>query len=259
MSLLKQFLMDNFQPLDWQVENLRLTAFPSPSVQFNLETNWWADLMGVPPENSILQARQGILRQEGQLEDKRLTLTIHPDRINWLVAASEVEEAIALPVIGPFEEMLSIFLPLMFRWFESDTCPPLSRLAFGAILLSPIDSKQLGYQQLDRLLPSVELDTEGISDFLYKINRPRATTTQIEELQINRLSTWSVATLRQVNFIMGQTVSASQRSEVFACRLELDINTNQDFNDELQPVQLPEIFNELVDFGREIAREGDVS
>lgn len=251
--------MDSFQPLDWQVENLRMTAFPSPSVQFDPETNWWNDLMGAPPETSIHRARQGLLRQEGQLEDKRLILTIQPDRINWLLTAIEVEEEIDLPIIGPFEEMLGIFLPLMLRWFELDTCPPLSRLAFGAVLLSPVDTKQLGYQQLDSFLPSVELDTEGISDFLYQINRPRDTITQIEGLQINRLSKWNVATLRQVNFIVGQTtVRTSPRQEVFACRLELDINTHQDFNGELLPEQLPEVFNELVNLGREITREGDI-
>jgi hypothetical protein len=132
-------------------------------------------------------------------------------------------------------------------------------LAFGAVLLSPVDTKQLGYQQLNRLLPFIELDTEGISDFLYQINRPRDTTTQIEGLQINRLSKWNVATFRQVNFIVGQTsVRTSRRSEVFACRLELDMNTHQDFSGELLPEQLPEVFNELIALGREIKNEGDV-
>ncbi len=214
--------------------------------------------MGAPPETSIHRARQGILRQEGQLEDKRLILTSQPGRINWLFAAIEDKEEMALPIIGSFDEMFEVFSPLMLRWFESDTCPPLSRLAFGAVLLSPVDAKELGYQQLNGLLPSIELDTEGISDFLYQINRPRDTTLQIEGLQINRLSKWSVVTLRQVNFILGQTsVRTSQRQEVFACRLELDMNTHQDFNGELLPEQLPEVFNELIDLGREIANEGD--
>ena len=253
--------MDNFQPLDWQVENLRMTAFPSPSAEFNLETDWWTDLIGVPPETSIRRARQGILHQEGQFEEhKRLILTIQPNRINWLFAAIEAEEESTLPIAGSFEEMLGIFLPLIHRWFEFDTCPPLSRLAFGAVLLFPVDTRQLGYQQLDRLLPSIELDTEGISDFLFQINRPRDDITQIEGLQINRLTKWSVITLRQVNLILGQmSMKTLERQEVFACRLELDINTHQDFNGELQPEQLPELFNELVDLGREIAGKGDVS
>ena len=252
--------MNGLPSLDWQVENLRMTAFPSPSARFTQEPSWWTDLMKEAPETSVRQARRQLLRQEGQLSGGRLTLTIQPNRINWQFAATrEEEEEVALPIIGPFEKTLDIFLPLMVKWFELDTCPPLSRLAFGAVLLFPVDSLQSGYQQLDRLLPSIELDTEGISDFLYQINRPKSTTTQIENLQINRLSKWSVATLRFINVIMDQTpITVTPNQGVSACRLELDINTQKDFDGELLPEQLPEIFNELVNFGEEIASDGDI-
>jgi hypothetical protein len=47
-------------------------------------------------------------------------------------------------------------------------------------------------------------------------------------------------------------------SEIYACRLELDINTPQSFQNELPYDQLNNIFQELVDLGREIATEGDI-
>jgi hypothetical protein len=43
-----------------------------------------------------------------------------------------------------------------------------------------------------------------------------------------------------------------------AVRLDLDINTTADFSSELPSEQLPKIFRELIELGREIAREGDV-
>jgi hypothetical protein len=250
--------MPDAQALNWQVENLRLTAFPSPSTPFDLQANWWTDLTGEQPENTEHRARQGILKQEGWYQDNLLVLLNQPDRVNWLFAAPEVDEETILPIIGPFDDLLNIFQPLMLRWFELDTCPPLSRLAFGAVLLFPVDTRQLGYQQLDRLLPYVDLSAEGISDFAYQINRPRDANTQIENLRINRLSKWRVFRLRQ-HFLTGHNIErVLPAQEVFACRLELDINTHQDFSGELPPEQLSEVFDELVNLGREIARDGDV-
>lgn len=39
----------------------------------------------------------------------------------------------------------------------------------------------------------------------------------------------------------------------------MDINTVPDFQGELSREQLPQVFQELVDLGREIAKEGDIS
>jgi hypothetical protein len=252
--------MDNFPQLDWQVRNLRVTAFPGPSAQFNQEPNWWAELMGEPPETSLRQSRREILEQEDHLENGRLSLTVQPNRINWLFSAIIDEEEIAVPIIGPFEETLGIFLPLMERWLQLDTCPPLSRIAFGTILLFPVDSQQIGYQQLNELLPSITLDPEeDVSDFSYQINRPRNTITQVEDLRINRLSKWQVSTIRYASLIVGQTSTRESSAQALsACRLELDINTHQDFNSEFRSEHLLIVFNELVDLGREIARQGDV-
>jgi len=254
--------MGDFQ-LDWQVENLRLTAFPGPSVAPIQETNWWADIMGHQPENSIHRRRQGILRQSGQFEDGQLVLQIQPDRITWLFAPrEETEEEISdLPIIGPFNEMLDIFLPRMHSWFELENTPSLSRLAFGAVFLYPVDSVQEGYQYLNRFLPFIESgNIEGASDFSYQINRPRDTNTEIEGLEINRLSKWSVITVRHINVTMSPaSARVLPRREISACRLQLDVNTHQEFDGELIPKQLPEVFNELVEFGREIASDGDIA
>jgi hypothetical protein len=44
----------------------------------------------------------------------------------------------------------------------------------------------------------------------------------------------------------------------FACRLELDINTVPEFQDEFDRGRLPSILRELADLGLEIANRGDI-
>ena len=131
--------------------------------------------------------------------------------------------------------------------------------AFGAVLLRPVENRQAGYQQIAAYLPHVQLDPEGASDFLYQINRPRNSNSGIPDLRINRLSKWSIAASMESTFSFGSTSAAHfPGPRHFACRLELDINTVPDFRDELAREQLPQIFQELVDLGKEIAKAGDI-
>ncbi|MDP3063830.1 MAG: hypothetical protein Q8O40_11575 [Chloroflexota bacterium] len=44
----------------------------------------------------------------------------------------------------------------------------------------------------------------------------------------------------------------------YACRLELDINTPGDYADEIPREGLGKVFEELVTFGVEIAKRGDI-
>jgi len=244
----------------WQVETLRLTAFPGPAVQV-AEPTWWIDLVREPPETKISRPRMGGFQEEGPFKGGKLLLRVQPSRIDWLFTTVEDQEREieSFPTIGPFPESLDTFLPLMCRWFEFETCPSVQRLAFGAILLQPVKNKQAGYRQISPYLPSVQLDPEGSSDFSYRINRPRDTSSGITGLKINRLSNWSVATWRRAELSVGQTwMGYFQAQEHYACRLELDINTAPYFQGELHREQLPLIFQELVDLGKKIATEGDI-
>jgi hypothetical protein len=252
--------MDDFPSLDWQAERLRVTAFPASSSLIE-EVTWWAEMTNIQPEEITRRRSQGLFRQVGPFETGQLNLTIQPGRINWLFAPIEGDERSIddFPVLGSFENVLDMFLPLMRRWLELETRPMLNRLAFGAVLLYPVENRQIGYEQLDSFLPTIELDTEGVSDFQYQINRPRPSNTQIEGLEINRLSKWSVAATRQVHVQMrGDSVGGLSGNELSACRLELDMNTSQYFQGELVPNQLPEVFDELINLGREIVRRGDI-
>ena len=162
-----------------------------------------------------------------------------------------------LPLIGPFPKSLESFVPLMRNWLNS--CLPVVRVAFGAILLQPVKTQQEGYQLIAEYLPSVKLSPGESSDFSYQINRPRDSKTGIPNLRINRLTKWSVAQYFERRVPMAPGAIRHFDSEVrLDCRLELDINTAPDFQEDLPSGELSRIFEELVALGEEIATKGDL-
>jgi hypothetical protein len=50
-----------------------------------------------------------------------------------------------------------------------------------------------------------------------------------------------------------------EREDLYIVRLELDINTSADFQEELPSDRLNDIFDELAKLGMEIAEKGDIS
>jgi hypothetical protein len=250
-------------PLElWRVESLRLTAFPSPSAQI-IEPSWWRDLQGEEPENRVSQPRKGGLKEEGPFAGGNLVLGVAPTRIDWIYAQTvdEKRQSEGFVTIGSLHDSVTIFAQLMNRWFELDTCPPVQRLAFGVVMLQPVENLPAGYRQLMQYLRFMQFDdVENTSDFLYQINRIRSSTV-VPGLRINRLSKWSVAyTQRQI--ISMPIVSVPTQHELrppyFACRLELDINTVHEFQDEFHRGRLSTIFRELTELGLEIANRGDI-
>lgn len=246
----------------WHAESLRLTAFPITATPLK-DSNWWTELMGEPAETKTAQPKLDRRTEQGLFSGAKLVNQVQPNRIDWLIQLADHESGpIGFPTIGPFLEVIEPFVELMLRWFNLKTCPELKRLAFGPILVHPVDSHAAGYRQLSAYLPNVKLDPEGSSDFLYQINRVRDSTSKIDGLRINRLSKWSVATVQTIGFFVGPisdiSISMDKVGLFRACRLDLDINTAAEFTGPLPKKQLSLIFQELVDLAKEIAVEGDI-
>lgn len=245
----------------WEVETLRLTAFPIPATPLK-DPGWWTALMGEPVETKIIQQKLGEQREEGPFLSGTLINLLRPHRIDWLLSPTrdQIGEAMGFETIGSFLELTGPFVELMVRWLDSGMCPVLQRLAFGAILILPVDSRTTGYRKLSPYLPSVTLDPEGSSDFTYQINRPRDSSSGIAGLKVNRLSKWSVASTRLLGFLVEPELSpgVDRGEEYFACRLELDINTAPGRQEPIPQNQLGRVFKELVELGREIVTEGDL-
>jgi hypothetical protein len=155
---------------------------------------------------------------------------------------------------------LGTFVGLVLAWLND--APALQRIAFGAILRLPVNDRIFGYQKLASYLHHVDLDPVGSTEFLYQINRPRKSKSGVENLSINRLSKWSVAFTQQATYTVQDPQAAQFQltglQKDIHCRLELDINTVPDIEGDFAAKDAQQIFNELVDLGREIATNGDI-
>src|SRR5262249_10353878 len=152
------------------------------------------------------------------------TLNIIPIRIDWhYTVIQEIgQQEMEFKTLGSFPENIEPFRKLIDKWLKMQTIPPITRLAFGAVLLQPVETRIKGYEVLAPYLPALNLN--NASDLVYQINRPRKSWGKIAELEINRLSKWAVLTYQAV-VVPNLLGSPRQVGESYASHLELDIST----------------------------------
>lgn len=251
----------------WQAETVRMTAFLAPSAQVKAD-GWWMATVGSEPDTRTSKPSRGELVETGNYLDNSLTLSVQPGRIDWILAPSQAQienSEIEIKTVGRFPEVADSFGHAMSAWLK--ICPPVVRLAYGSVLLERVESKEAGYRQLSKYLPSIKVDADS-QDFFYQVNRPKLLSAGKENLKFNRLSKWSVMSFQPVRlaFSIGSpptvgpaTIFAPPGSTVYAGRLELDLSTPGDRQNELAHDELTAIFAQLVAFGSEIANRGDVT
>jgi len=248
---------------NWQAESLRLTVFLATNVQLKDE-GWWAKITGTVPENKIAKPSRGELVEAGIFQGNALTLSVQPGRVDWILGpnASIEDNLSEIKSVGTFESAGATFSATMSNWLKD--CPSTIRLAYGVVLLEPVENREKGYLRITEYVPAVKIDPRGSEDFFYQINRPRESTTT-KGMRLNRLSKWSVASFQPVRFSIGIAQNQPQPlvyshggTPAMACRAEFDLSTAAGFLQELPHDMLPSIFNELVALGSEIAQFGDV-
>lgn len=246
---------------NWFVQSLRVTVFPFAPIEAG-RVAWWEEIIGQPPQDISTRPREGKAHAEGVWRNAILSLEIEPLRVDWRIQISPAsqEEHEGLPVIGRFEDLVQEFYKLTSDWLSS--VGPVQRIAFGAQLLEPANDKVEGYKKLAGYLTDIKIDAEGSREFLYRINRQRNSSSGIDGLVINRLSTWAVLTFRQFALEMlpesgGRAIPVGMEP-LSACRVELDINSSADFRGEIPGDALPGLFGELIELAKEITEKGDI-
>lgn len=249
---------------NWQTNQLRLTAFPTlETVEVN-PSSWGQCVIGEPPDIKELKPKLGEFREVWKVGSGQIGLFVDVNRIDWRLVPKEDPEGQLVndlaATIGPYPDHLEQFLKLMSQWFTVEELPPVQRLAFGQVLLYPVETREEGYRKLAAFLRSIQIDPEGSSDLLYQINRPRQIEIDITDRRINRLSKWSV--LRNQGSILRLTPNGIEEipgKESFAIRLETDFNTSAHFTGRLPREMLTDIFNVLVHMSNEIVTFGDIA
>ena len=105
------------------------------------------------------------------------------------------------------------------------------------------------------LLPALRIDLD-MHDLLFRVNRRRRSRA-MEGLELNRLATWSVASILEVRVEVPNPESLESTVTRNVCRLELDINTAPESKRRID--DLAGMLAELVDLGNEIAAKGDLA
>lgn len=239
----------------WNVELIRLTAFHQLGTQ-NDDHGWWEKLVGTQPDSKTTKPREGGYEIVGQYGGGLLVHKADSVRFDWHLGAAMPTDLppAAFPIVGPLPEVLKAFSPVALKWLED--APELHRLAFGAVLTHPADSHESSYEVLGRHLPAVKIDPQDSRDFLYQINRPR-NLVAFGGLKVNRLSKWLAIKFRP--FIMtGSKMTAMAKNELYAVRLELDINTDAERDAPLPLAQGRAIFEKLIEMSCEIVDKGDI-
>ena len=152
--------LELFSLKSWQVENLRLTSFPSEIPDEAIGTSWWMDIFNQRPDTTRVLRNISGQQEEGLFEDGKLLLTVQPTRIDWLytISIDQGTDIEGIVTLGSLPDALGKFGEQIEKWFSSETCPDAKRLAFGALLLHPVDNLQNGYRIIKdgRLLRRVE-------------------------------------------------------------------------------------------------------
>ena len=226
--------------LPWQVESLRWTFFYPLGADIPSK-ELWREIAGAAPEERTEKQAVGVIVESGEWLDNKLTVSSQPGRIDVVFLSPPVPPQ--LPNLGTYAGALELFrkLPLPFRGVH------VNRVAYGAVLLLPGKDHNDCYSTLTKCLPHVGINPAS-REFQYRINNPKKSKV-IPELTINSLSTWAAI---RAQFV---TIPPSANGEVYATRLELDINTDGNF-------QLPtgnvsaELAEELIAVGSHIIEHG---
>ena len=238
----------------WSVEHLRLTIF-HPSGIHTLPL--WEQLMGVSPENRDERPREGVVHQQGEAGGNRLILTTYAERLDWIAIPNPTTgpRIVAAPVLVDINQTMTLMRRALDVSLHSVRV--VNRLAFGALLGEQVANPSRGMSRLLKYLPRLGLEDQGVSDFVYQINRRRQSS-RAPHAQLNRVARWSLEQIigGEVRISAGQAPQQSS-TEGFTNRLLLDVNTVPG-NNTIAIDRIPGLFIELMEIAGKVASEGDI-
>ena len=239
----------------WEAEMLRFSAFPPPSVIFEISP-LWERLVGQPPEEIQERPQQGLRSEVGPFGQYHLFVTQQFARLD-IVFTMHAQQAATLNdfySIGPYEKDEEVYSPVVRKWLE--IAPSLGRLAFAPNLIHRVATQEDGYELLRQILPALPIDPKNSRNFFWQINRPRPSKV-LNGVTINRLAKWQMLRRENVQVIpeSGGPISSVGQA-TFALKLDLDIYTEPFTPIPSESAQA--LYDELVATADELMKFGDV-
>lgn len=243
---------------EWLVQQLRISIFPDLENKFDPKLDMWPQVEGVDKEKETIDSKTGGVLYQGWFNKHKLALSVNPVKIDLLMVVpvpARIEKG--TPVIeqfGAFSEGLTEFHLIVESWLENKNLPEINRLAFGAQLVKVATSRDEAYKMLSNYVP-FDLDPIKMTDFNLQINLLTKSKV-IKDLELNRLSKWSVVKITPELVMVSDPKSSHQYPAINLSLVELDINTDQKHKEKLDKKILLQLYSELVSLGGELSDKG---
>jgi hypothetical protein len=208
--------------LDWLLSDLRFTGFITPGQTTPLVELFRA-VSGSDAGVDQTNRQEGSRTLSGAFHEASLTLTAQLGRLDAVVAPIPNVDPTRLefPFLAPLTDGRSLARQLYASLLKNFNA--FNRLALAETFVLPKPDLTSAYATLGQLLPKIKID-DGISDFLYRVNRPKVWAFSGRSIVVNRVSTWSAASLHAV--AVSVTTPQTHRPAVqYAVHLQTDVNT----------------------------------
>lgn len=249
---------------DWEVQILRFTGFLPPSLKPNHKA-WWKIITGDEPEIRIEKPKENMIEDSGRfnlgLNEGNLKLTIKPDRIDLLYDSILNLNSPEVPSLGNYGLIVNDYLENLISKLilGTDDFPPLTRIAFGAVLFQPAEPFENVFELLSSYIKCIDFaSVSKNSDFQYTTNRPRDVEIDGNQITINRLMKWNARISKIIKLNINTNIP--QFSSYPAAFLELDVNTavRKDLQQSFEGDLIINVLKELISLANEISKEGDI-
>lgn len=246
--------MPSSNSIDWQIESIRVTAFINGQLNPDMLEKWTREVSENTP--SQLNKTPTSFKCVSRSTVGFLHANWNGNRLDVILSSEKQQNRQA---IAPISEATSIFGQFVDRMPEIGELAPVDRLAFGLTLTAPVSSDSEGLEKLSPSIPSLNLPSTA-RDFLYRVNIPCRSNTS-EDLNLNRLATWSVGQAQIIQVELHGDGSQSQNSVLLptAIRLELDINTDKDTQLAADVNVVRNLLNELKGIAMNVATIGEAA
>jgi hypothetical protein len=240
--------------LDWTAQQVRLSVFSNAPIAAS-ERDWQA-ITGQEEAESRTTIPGGRL-YGGPFADGYLAFSYSGQRLDLVLSGVVPAENTdgRPPIIGPWPVVCESFSANVEKWLPGIQFPVL-RVAVGAVLLVPTNSRDEAYTHLGNLLTSVKVDP-AMKELSFQINWAKESTA-VNGLILNRITNWSAARIIQrIVQITGEQLAVTPNSELYAVRLEIDNSTDQANTKPFEKAEIVPIFKELILMARENAEKGE--
>ncbi|MBU9309858.1 hypothetical protein [Burkholderia multivorans] len=235
----------------WEVQLLRASFISQQPV--GKAEDWWQTAVGVAPEQ--VTSKPNVLEhsETGAFGPGRLDMRIAFNRADWIYSAVDAGSP-KVPVLGGAADFLSALRNPVKTWLEAKGREvPWVRVAFGAVLLMPVETIKDGNAAIGDYLPIFNAKESDVKDLFLQVNYPRDSK-NLEDNVINRLIKLSTLSLQLINITPAGPVPSV--SDFIYCRAELDFSTPVEHTSRIPVDKIVGIFDELSDSAEAMMKEG---